>query len=117
MVTGAAKRAYRRGFLGLPNFLAAYGNSKDIAASLGLPYHKLFLGVVASGWKNMTMMAYLANAFKMIRIATEEGDTSNGVLPVGQTTGLLKDIPTVTELLERIAAEAAEIRERVNDRV
>ncbi len=115
MKTGAAVKAYRKGFLGLPNFVAAYENSKDIAKTLGLPYQKLFLGVLASGWKNMNMMAYLANAFKMIRIATEEGDMARGVLPVGQVTGLIHDVPTVAERIDRIIAEATAIEKRLSD--
>ncbi len=117
MKTGAALRAYRKGFMGLPNFPAAFVNSKDIAKSLGLPYSKLFMGVVASGWKNMTMMAYLANAFKMLRVATEEGDTKQGVLPVGQVTGLIHDVPTIAERIERIVAEAVAIRKRLEGAV
>lgn len=113
MTTPAALKAYRKGILGLPNFLAALTNSRDIARSLGLPYYKLFLGVVASGWKNMVTMAYLANAFKMIRVATEEGDTREGVLPVGQCQGLIQDIPTVAEFMDRMVAQAAAIPERL----
>ena len=46
----------------------------------------------------------MANAFKAIRIATEEGDMKNGVLPVGQVTGLIHDDPSVAALMERIVA-------------
>ena len=52
----------------------------------------------------------MANAFKAIGLATEEGDIERGVLTVGQSTGLLHDIPTVAELFERIAAEAKEVK-------
>ncbi len=117
MTTPAAIKAYRKGLLGWPDFLAALGNSKDIAKSLGLPFSKLFIGVLASGWKNAKMMAYLANAFKMIRIATENGDIQKGVLPAGQSTGLLKDIPSVAELIERIAAQASEIPGRLEKKI
>ncbi|MDD5475851.1 MAG: nitronate monooxygenase [Syntrophales bacterium] len=113
MATPAAERAYRKGIMGMPNFLAAFVNSRDIAKSLGLPFYKLFLGVVASGWKNAKMLAYLANAFKMIRIATEDGDLKEGVLPVGQCQGLIHDIPTVAELIERIVSQASAIPARL----
>jgi len=117
MKTAAARKAYRKGFMGLPNFPAAFLNSRDIAKSLRLPYYKLFIGVVASGWKNMVMMAYLANAFKMLSNATEKGDTQQGVLPLGQAAGLIHDVPTVAERLERIVAEAVALRERLEDAV
>ncbi|MHB8771473.1 MAG: NAD(P)H-dependent flavin oxidoreductase [Syntrophales bacterium] len=109
MKTDAAGRAIRRG-LNLP---AALVNSREIAAQLGMPYLKLFLGVLASGWKNARQLAFMANAFKAIRIATEEGDMASGVLPVGQATGLIRDEPTVKEVVERIVAEAAEVKGRL----
>ncbi len=112
--TPAALKAYRKGFMGMPDFLAALSNSRDIARMLNLPYFKLFLGVLASGFKNSVVMAYLANAFKAISLATEKGDMNQGVLTVGQATGLLHDIPTVAELFERMAQEANEVHQRIS---
>ena len=65
---------------------------------------------MASGWKNAKQLAFMANAFKAIRIATENGDNEKGVLTVGQVTGLVRDIPTVAELMERMVAEASAAR-------
>jgi len=112
--TRAAIKAYRKGFMGMPNFLAALDNSKDIAKMLNLPYFKLFVGVLLSGFKNSVMMAYLANAFKAISLATEQGDMNRGVLTVGQSTGLLHDIPTVAELFERVEKEALETQQKMS---
>ena len=47
----------------------------------------------------------------------EEGDSKKGVLTVGQVTGLVRDIPTVSELIERIAKEAAEVSKKVSAKV
>jgi len=110
MKTDAAKKAIRRG-LSLP---AAFFNSRDIAKQVGVPYFKLFLGVLASGWTNARQLAFMANAFKAIKVATEEGDTNTGVLPVGQVQGLVHDQPTVAELFERIVKEAKEAQAKVN---
>ncbi|MBW2558338.1 MAG: nitronate monooxygenase [Deltaproteobacteria bacterium] len=115
--TPAAIKAYKKGFLGMPDFLAALINSRDIAKMMNLPYSKLFIGVLLSGVKNSVMMAYLANAFKAIRLATEKGDTKKGVLTVGQATGLIHDIPTVSELFERMAQEAHEAQKRISDAI
>ncbi|TFG90824.1 MAG: nitronate monooxygenase [Syntrophobacterales bacterium] len=112
--TPAALKAYRRGFLGMPDFLAALGNSRETAKMLNLPYFKLLIGVLASGFKNSVMMAYLANAFKAISLATEQGDMNKGVLTVGQATGLLHDIPTVSELFERMVQEVREVEKRLS---
>ena len=56
----------------------------------------------------------MANAFKAIQLATEEGDNDKGVLPVGQVQGLIHDEPTVAELFERIAKEAKEAQAKVS---
>jgi enoyl-[acyl-carrier protein] reductase II len=109
MKTDAAERAIRRG-LDLP---AAFFNSREIAAQLHIPFLKLFIGVLASGWKNARQLAYLANGFKAMRVATEEGDIERGVLPVGQATGLIRDEPTVAEVVARIVAEAEQVKDRL----
>lgn len=112
MKTDAAERAVKKG-LDLP---AAFINSKDIAKQMHLPYLKLFVGVMASGWKMAKQLAYMANGFKAIRIATENGDTKDGVLPVGQVTGLIHDEPTVSEVIERIVAEAKKAQQGLSEK-
>lgn len=109
MATDAAKRAIKRG-LNLP---AAFLNSQEIAKQVNIPYFKLFLGVLASGWTNARQLAFMANAFKMIQSATEKGDTETGVLPVGQAQGLIHDEPTVAELFQRIVAEAEQAQRKI----
>jgi enoyl-[acyl-carrier protein] reductase II len=58
--TPATKKADKRG-LNLP---AAFFNTQDIAQQLGLPFSKLFLGVLLSGWKNVRQLAFMANGFR-----------------------------------------------------
>lgn len=113
MKTEGAKKALKKGF----DIVGAFVNSKDIASQMNIPYWKMFLGVLASGWKNAYQLAYMANAFKIFKLATEEGDVERGVLPVGQVTGLLKDEPTVAELMERMMKEAEEARRRIDGAV
>ena len=91
---------------------AAFFNARIIAAQMKLPFLKLFVGVLASGWKNARQLAYFANAYKSILIATENRDTVKGILPVGQAVGLVHDEPTVAELIERIIREAEETQRR-----
>jgi Dioxygenases related to 2-nitropropane dioxygenase len=109
--TQAAKKAIKRG-LNLP---AAFFNSQEIAQQLGLPFSKLFLGVLLSGWKNAQQLAFMANGFKAIKLATEKGDMKKGVLPAGQVTGLIHDEPTVAELMERIVAQAKLQQQKLNN--
>jgi len=108
--TKAARRAIRKGF----RPFAALKNSRNIATQLHLPYMKLFFAVMASGYKNAKTMGFMANAFEAIQKATEDGDYRTGVLPVGQVTGLLKDIPTVEELFQEMFREAEQGKERMD---
>jgi len=39
----------------------------------------------------------------------EAGDVDNGLLSVGQVIGLVHDVPTVSELIDRVIKEADEI--------
>jgi enoyl-[acyl-carrier protein] reductase II len=110
MKTDAAKKAIKNGL----SWPAAFINSQEIAKQVNIPYFKLFLGVLASGYQNARQLAFMANAFKAIKVATEDGDTKTGVLPVGQVQGLIHDQPTVAELFERIVKEAQAAQSRVN---
>jgi len=40
------------------------------------------------------------------------GDIEQGLLPVGQATGLIHDEPTVAEVIERIVTEARDIQKK-----
>jgi enoyl-[acyl-carrier protein] reductase II len=44
-----------------------------------------------------------------LRLAVEEGDVVNGSLMAGQSSGLVRDIVTVKEVIERMVAEAEQI--------
>jgi enoyl-[acyl-carrier protein] reductase II len=110
MDTPPARKALKHGL----NYTGALFNSKVIADQLGLPWFKLFIGVMLSGWKNAKQLAYLANAFKAIKLATEDGDLEEGVLTVGQVQGLVRDIPTVEELITRMVKEAEEVQKKMS---
>jgi enoyl-[acyl-carrier protein] reductase II len=109
--TPAAQKAYKKG-LDLP---AAFINSRDVARQMEMPYLKLMIGTLLSGWKNARSMAFLANGFKAFQQATEDGNTKTGILPVGQATGLIHDEPSVAELLERMVAQAKDQQQKLQD--
>ena len=46
------------------------------------------------------------------RAAMENGDTQDGIWSAGMVQGLINDVPTVKELVDRIVAEAEEIIEQ-----
>jgi enoyl-[acyl-carrier protein] reductase II len=77
-----------------------------IAKSMDLPVLKIMLGMLAQPAK-MTTLAHMATAFEKIQAATEAGDFDvKGVQLIGQCCGLIHDIPTVKEAIERIMKEA-----------
>jgi NAD(P)H-dependent flavin oxidoreductase YrpB (nitropropane dioxygenase family) len=53
-----------------------------------------------------SQVAMAANAPMLTRAALVEGRLDAGVLPTGQVVGVVDDLPTVAELVERIVAEA-----------
>jgi NAD(P)H-dependent flavin oxidoreductase YrpB (nitropropane dioxygenase family) len=57
-------------------------------------------------------VAMAANAPMLTRAALVEGRLEAGVLPTGQVTGVISELPTVAALLESIVAEATAVLER-----
>jgi len=55
------------------------------------------------------MEIFNAAAGAKSKLMYEEGDLTVGVVSVGQGVGLIHDIPTVKELIERIMKETDEI--------
>lgn len=58
--------------------------------------------------QNLTwaQLAMAANAPMLIKAALVDGKPDIGVLPTGQNVGVIEELPTVAELLDRIVAEA-----------
>jgi len=57
--------------------------------------------------RSLAQLALAANTPTMLRSGLVEGDTSAGVLAAGQVVGLLTDLPTCEELIDRVVTEAA----------
>jgi NAD(P)H-dependent flavin oxidoreductase YrpB (nitropropane dioxygenase family) len=55
---------------------------------------------------SLAQMAMAANAPMLIKAALVDGRPEVGVLPTGQVTGVVDELPTVADLLARIVAEA-----------
>ncbi|MFO7281519.1 MAG: nitronate monooxygenase [Thermoanaerobacterales bacterium] len=60
-----------------------------------------------------SQVALAANAPMLVKAALVDGRPEVGVLPTGQVTGVIDDLPTVAELLERIVAEATATLDRL----
>ncbi|MCR1783003.1 nitronate monooxygenase [Nocardioides carbamazepini] len=57
--------------------------------------------------RTLGQMALAANTPTMLRAGLVEGDTSAGVLASGQVVGVIDDLPSCEELVERIVVQAA----------
>jgi len=60
----------------------------------------------------MIQLAHFATAFDKIKVATEKGDLDYGVQLIGQCQGLINDVPTVKEVIERTVKEAKAIYQK-----
>ncbi|HYA93919.1 MAG TPA: nitronate monooxygenase [Thermodesulfobacteriota bacterium] len=87
-----------------PSFLQALSSGLRIKSMVDIPIFKLFLGGLKQrGFQDLARQAVSISGLK---IAIDEGDLETGVLPMSQAIGLMKDIPTCKEVIERIVAEA-----------
>ena len=57
--------------------------------------------------RSLAQMTLAANTPMMLRAGLVEGDTSAGVLASGQVVGVIDDLPSCEELIDRIVTEAA----------
>jgi enoyl-[acyl-carrier protein] reductase II len=110
MKTESAYKQLKRGL----DVLGAFFNSADIAKNLHLPYLKMLKDTLAQGRKKSIALAYTANSFKQVNAATVKGDVEKGILPLGQSAGLINDIPTVSEVIRRIVDDAEEISRKIS---
>lgn len=58
--------------------------------------------------RSLSQMALAANTPVMLKAGLVEGDASSGVLASGQVVGVIDDLPTCEELVDRIVTRAAD---------
>jgi enoyl-[acyl-carrier protein] reductase II len=88
----------------LDPFRAAY-RSFGAARDIGLPLWKVIPGLLTQ-WDQMYKLSLFGAATKKLIAATVRGDLEHGVQFVGQSQGLIHDIPSVQELVDRCISEA-----------
>ncbi len=106
----AIKMAERR-----PSFFQAFSSALQIKRMIDVPFFKLFLGGLKQ--RGVQDLARQALSLKGLRAAIDNGDLENGVLPMSQAIGLIKDLPTCKEVIERTVAEAEERLEAVSKKI
>ena len=107
--TKSARTAIRKG-MNLPKAAVA---SFGIARDLKLSWPKMFIGTMRQGTDTLIQLAHMATAFARIKAASENGDLEQGVHLSGQVQGLIHDVPSVAEVIDRTIAEAGEAYARL----
>ncbi|MFD3500277.1 NAD(P)H-dependent flavin oxidoreductase [Streptomyces sp. NPDC058678] len=83
----------------------------------GLTWRRLVSdGLAMKHGKDLTWSQVLlaANTPMLLRSAMVDGRTDLGVMAAGQVAGVIDDLPSCAELVERIMKEAEEVRERLS---
>ena len=106
--TKASEKSVKQGI----NLFRAAIAGPRVAKTVNLPLLKVMMGMLAQP-ENIMKLAHMATAFDKIQAATEKGDLDFGVQLLGECTGIIHDIPTVKEVLDRTVKEAKDIQKKM----
>lgn len=87
------------------NPIMAVWQSFEASKMIGLPLWKVIPAVLTQ-WDKMYQLSLFGAATKKLMTATIDGNLRDGVQFVGQSQGLIHDIPTVDQLVQRCVHEA-----------
>eukprot|EP01082_Thalassiosira_pseudonana_P014879 g13426.t1.1.5e17418b g13426 g13426.t1 contig8:662425-663392(+) len=83
----------------------------NAARKMNIPLYKVIPGLITQ-WEKMYIVAQFGAATESLMKATIDGNYEEGVQFIGQSQGLIGDIPTVNELVQRIINEATDVSSR-----
>ncbi|MGD9980146.1 MAG: NAD(P)H-dependent flavin oxidoreductase [Hyphomonadaceae bacterium] len=109
MRTPAAVRAERTWM----NPFQVLRDSFGIARELRTPYLKLFMQVITAGPAKTLELMRMSQMLKMHTITLTTGDLDTGMTASGMSVGLVHDVPTIAQLMERMVAEAQAAQARL----
>ena len=95
------------------NFFVAAWQAMLAARQLNISLWKVMAGLVVEPRK-IRLLACFGAATPRLKAATEQGDLTRGMQFIGQSQGLINDIPTAQVLMQRIMDEAQQQNDRVN---
>ena len=98
------------------NPIVAAARSFEAAKMIGLPMWKVIPGLLTQ-WDKMYMLSLFGAATQKLIAATVDGNLEEGVQFVGQSQGLIHDIPTVQELVDRCIFEAHSRHQSVGEKL
>ncbi|GGK59741.1 NAD(P)H-dependent flavin oxidoreductase [Nocardia camponoti] len=99
---------------------AAVGNAAKFKSMTGMKWSALVRdGLAMRRGKDLTwsQVVMAANSAMLTKAALVEGRTDAGILPAGQVTGIISDLPTVADLIAEIVSDAASRIASVNSLV
>ena len=86
-------------------FPVVFYRALQAARTMNIPLWQIIPGLLTQFDKIYTIAQFGAATEKLMK-ATIDGDSENGVQFIGQSQGLISDIPSVEELIQRIVNEA-----------
>ncbi len=104
MTTPTSKKVMRKPF----NPVRAMWRAFMAAREMNKPLLGIVRDVFKMGFEQALTVAFYGAAVLQIRKATVHGNHREGVQLIGQVQGLVKDVPTVQELTDRVMKEANE---------
>jgi NAD(P)H-dependent flavin oxidoreductase YrpB (nitropropane dioxygenase family) len=75
------------------------------------------LSMRQTGALSLSQMIMAANAPMLYRRALLEGRADTGVMATGQVVGMIDDLPSCAELVERIMSQASEVLDRLDQNI
>lgn len=74
------------------------------------------LAMRRSGGLTFAQMMMAANTPMLLKAALVDGNVASGVMASGQVVGVIDDLPSVAELIERIVSDAVAVLDRLTER-
>ena len=96
-----------------PNLLTVAYRAMRAASTMGVPWWKILPGMVTQ-FQKVYAVAQFGAATDSIQKATVDGNLQDGVQFIGQSQGLIRDIASVDEIMQRTIHEAHSSVERLN---
>lgn len=87
------------------------------AAAPKVKKKKSFIKGMIDNTKMAMNLAHMASGFVYIQKATQEGDLEHGVQLIGQVQGIIHDLPTVAQVIQRTVKEARDIHKKMGAKV
>lgn len=96
------------------SFIRASLEATQAAKMVKQPVWKILIGMLVMLDK-VKLLAYFGASVPRLKAATIDGDLDEGVQFIGQTQGLINDVATVDDIIQRIIKEAQDIHTAQNE--